>query len=192
MSKNMFFYCVVGVVIMFTLFVIIKLSLFVCDCNKSKSAVVSPTHKAHFPDASQKGEIGVQDKFCDQVLMPASSPNVEASEIKNEHPADVDFPMHVGNMDKFNPELATSGTGVGEPALPGANEHPAPFEPKHNTGKARRAAHVFDVAPSDANDEVHGAIDFDVHPPCIHMFDRDATGVGEPAFEKHNEFPSPI
>ena len=133
-------------------------------------------------DAPRRCEIGLNER---PVHVAAPSHTI------NEVPEFVNFPSVCQNKPKPNIELAEMGT-VAEPAFAGKNEFAAPFQsspsicnPKTNTN--------FDPQPSDDANRIdsYGAIDYKVNLPDISGFACSRPGgVGEPAFEKKNEFPA--
>jgi hypothetical protein len=109
----------------------------------------------------------------------------------NERPAWVDFPTSCQSHPVPNIDLPMSGTGVGVPAFPDVNEFPAPFE-KIPCAKCEDPKIEFNAVPSDVYSNDKGIVDFPYSGPKVSGLACDRpSGIGEPAFEKQNEFPAP-
>lgn len=111
------------------------------------------------------------------VALP-SNPINETPEFVTYSPACQKYPTRV--------ELASSGTGVGEPSFVNGNERPAPYQKM--PAKCHNAAFdpKFNPSPSQGGgDEAHGSIDYPNKGPRVRGFAcRRPSGVGEASFEK--------
>jgi hypothetical protein len=130
--------------------------------------------------------------LCEATLNKEPKHDVKPSLPFNEHPGFVQFHSSCQPYPKPNPELAESGTGVGLPAYEDINEFPAPYQNEKKKCNTRGDKHFFNVQPSDVNNETNGIIDYTVHAPLVGgLACYRPHGIGEPAFEKNNEFPAP-
>jgi hypothetical protein len=129
--------------------------------------------------------------LCEATLNKAPKHVVAPSLPYNENPGFIDFPSSCQPYPKPNPELATRGTGVGEPAYEDINEFPAPYtNDKKCCGRGDK--HFFTVSPNDEYRETNVAIDYKINAPPINgLVCHRPSGIGEPAYEKENEFPAP-
>lgn len=130
--------------------------------------------------------------MCEAKLNRKPKYFAEPSEPINDRPGFVDFPTSCPHHPKPNPELAEQGTGVGEPAFEDINEFPAPFKPQCKCKQCSTPSNdQFNPSPSDAHNEIFGNIDYKITPPSVSGFVcKRPSGIGEPAFEKKNEFPA--
>ena len=181
------------------IFIVITLVLFVlayyiidtllgsCNCNKPYWA-----HTQSCPMHPMYKEKTHQIYRCEQTLNKPFKHHVEGASI-NERPAFVDFPSICQSPPKFDPNLAMKGTGVGEPAFEDVNEFPAPFSRDCQKCVLPKPSN-FDPKPSDGNDnEQNEKIDYHINQPRVSGFVcLRPSGVGEPAFEKQNEFNAEI
>jgi hypothetical protein len=154
-----------------------------------------PIHHLHMPPLIAGHPIRAHDpypynncyhdpKACDFHLndRPAhvahpSHPINETPEFVGYAPSCTKYPTRV--------ELASSGTGVGEPSFVSGNERPAPYT--NMPAKCSKTLYDphFNPDPSHGDDETNAAIDYPNAGPRVRGFAcQRPSGVGEPSFEK--------
>lgn len=125
---------------------------------------VASTSQSSLPNCSLEP---VSTSLCDPRIENLTS---EANEIV---PFDEvgHYPVDYGNNILVhtipNPELATSGTGVGVPAFEGTNETPAPFKPSPKVENKPKENDTFDVAASDKYFDTSVTIDYPISSPLV-------------------------
>jgi hypothetical protein len=128
--------------------------------------------------------------LCEQKLTLAPTCQPQAI---NERPLYTDFqPGCPLNLKATDPELATRGTGVGEPAFPDQDSFPAPFEKTcHKCKPAPPNPSVPE--PSDAYDEDYELIDYEIRiPKSTGLVCARPSGVGEPSCDKTESKPASL
>lgn len=128
--------------------------------------------------------------LCEQKLTLAPVCQPQAI---NERPLYTDFqPGCPLNLKATDPELATKGTGVGEPAFPDQDSFPAPFvKTCHACKPAPPNPNV--PSPSDAHDEDYEAIDYEIRiPKSTGLVCARPSGVGEPSCSKTESKPASL
>lgn len=157
----------------------------------------SQYHSTHQENHQQKPVEDIMKQhhvptLCDANLRKEPRYTVDPSTSQNEHPQLVNYHSHCQIHPKANPELAAAGTGVGVPAFEDVNEFPAPYLKDDKLRYNKSSAKFFNVLPRDEFDETNDVIDYKVNmPPVSGLACQRPSGLGEPAFEKENEFPAP-